>query len=65
MNKLTSPQPLRGANIGCADILSGAERGYRIIPLPLSYEKRDHRLISLPRSAPERGLGGEVSRGIL
>ena len=27
-NNLT-PNPLRGANIGCADIISGAERGSR------------------------------------
>ena len=43
---LTPPAPLRGANIGCADIISGAERG-----------ENGH---LLPLSSQERGLGGEV-----
>ena len=43
---LTPPAPLRGANIGCADIISGAERG-------------EHGHL-LPLSSQERGPGGEV-----
>jgi len=31
----TPPAPLRGANIGCADIISGAERGEQVSGLPL------------------------------
>ena len=37
--RTSPPSPLRGANIGFADIISGAERGSKKLPSPAHRER--------------------------